>query len=234
MVHSTVPATTHPKPPLIPHKWYNTYYMRERYDGALVHIYGYEERGNDKHARVSIRSKLVLEAARELMKSSQVENFVFASRPALGEKEPMSTVTANEFIHMTHVDPKHVFVNPSAPATTNQELKFLRMTAEKHHWSQVVSVGCELHKRTITTLAERIFKDGIDFEFKSAEEILQTYPSPQDQQRYQKIIDALHNSEGEKKFARYESGLANKFKLHFPFGPEILDVVARFYRPKVD
>ena len=208
--------------------------MRKLYDAALLHVYGYGERKDNEPSRLSSRSMLVLEAARSLMQAGKVENFVFASRPALGIKEPMGTVTANEFMRMPRIDPKHVFVNPSAPATTNQELQFLSQMAKKHRWTQVVSIGCELHKRTITTLAERIFKNRVNFEFKSAEEILQTYPSPRDQQKYQDIIDSLHNSEGERKFARYESGLANKFKLHFPFGPEILDLVARFYRPRVD
>ena len=208
--------------------------MRKRYDAALLHVYGYEERKEDGHLRPSTRTRLVLEAARELMQAGKVDNFVFASRPALGKKEPMSTVAANEFIRTTHVDSKHVFVNPSAPATTNQELKFLRKEAGVQSWSHVISIGCELHKRTITILAKRLFKDGVDFEFKSVEEILQTVPSHTDRKKYQQIIDQLHNSEGEKKFTKYESGVANKFKLHFPFGPEILDVVARFYRPRVD
>ncbi len=208
--------------------------MLKRYDAVLIHSYGYEKRQGDKQPPLSMRSKLVLEAAKVLMQAGQVENFVFVSRPALGVKEPLGKVTADEFMRIAEVDDKHVYVNPSAPATTNQELQFLKLMAKKHHWTQVVSIGCKLHKRTITTLAERVFKDGIDFEFKSAEEVLQTYPSPHDQQRYQRMIADLHNSEGEKEFARYESGIANKFKLHFPFGPEILDVVARFYRPRVD
>lgn len=205
--------------------------MHKTYDAALLHVYGYEKNGN---SRLSTRSMLVLKAARELMRAGLVENFVFVSRSALGVKEPMSTVTASEFIRLTEVDKKHVFVNPSAPATTNQELKFLHNKTGEQHWSYVISIGCEIHRRTIETLAKRIFNDGVNFEFKSAEEILQTLPSPRKREKYKLIIDDLHNSEGEKKFARYESGLANKFKLHFPFGPEILDVVARFYRPRID
>lgn len=212
-----------------------------KHDGALLHGYGYKERKKDEHVRPSAYSRMVLAAARELKKAGQVENFAFSGGSFLGEKEPMSILIANEFVRKNHVDPNHVFVNPSAPATTNQELKFLRKNAEEHGWSHVVSIGWELHKPTIRTLANNIFrektfpwskKEQVHVDFKSAEEILQTYPSPRNQQRYKRIIDNLHNSEGEKKWEEYEKRKAKV--LRPPFVPEVLDLVARVYRPKAD
>lgn len=214
-----------------------------QYDAAVLHVYGYKERKENEHVRPAFYSRLVLAAARELRKAGQVENFTLSGKQFLGEKEPVSTITANEFVRKAKDDSQNVYVNPSAPVTTNQELKFLRKEAEKpaHNWSHVVSIGWELHKPTIKTLADRIFsgrtflwfkREKIDIDFKSAEEILQTYPSPRNQERYKRIIDELHQSEGEKKWKKYEERKAKI--LNLPFVPEILDVVARFRRPKAD
>ena len=208
--------------------------MNERYDVALLHVYGYKEEKcpHDAPERPNIRTRLVIAAAREMYKRDQVGHFVFSGGPALGKSEPFSTISADDFIRKTHIEAENVAVNPSAQVTTSKELKTLKSEASVNQWPSSVSVGWEVHKERIEILARRILGKKTRHKVLSAEEILSTYPSERNAKRYARIIDAVHNSESERRWQAYEKRVLPLMRL--PYVPELLDFVAKVYRPKAD
>lgn len=213
--------------------------MNERYDAALLHVYGYKEVRCPPTApeRPHIRTRLVIAAARELYRRGQVDHFVFSGGPALGRSDPISTLAAEDFIRKSKIDPKNVVVNSDTEATTNQELRSLRNVAMDNGWTSLVSIGWGLHEERINFVAEkRLWKKlsrfGAQHKLLDVEEILSSYPNPRNSVRYEKVIEQIRNSESEKRWARYERGALLISKI--PFGIELLDFVAKFYRPKAD
>lgn len=214
--------------------------MNERYDAALLHVYGYKEEKcpPDSPERPSIRTRLVIAAARDLYRNGQTDHFVFSGEPALGKTEPMSTLAAEDFIRKTRIDPKNVLINSDADITTNQELRTLRQAAIDNGWRSLVSIGWSLHEKRINEVAaKRLWKKlsriGAKHEVLTAEKILSDYQSPRNAARYEKVIERIHNSESEKRWEKYERRVLLISK-RVPFGIEILDFVAKFYRPKAD
>lgn len=216
----------------------------ERFDAALLHVYGYEELPNGPlkkplPEKAAKRARLVAAAARHLHQNGIVSEFVLSGTSMLNRKEPLSTLTAR---NLFDINPEQIHTNPTALATTNQELKTLKKESKEHGWKNTVSIGWELHRNRIQILKDKIFKRTlIDLVFKkpeqtvtvlSAQEILSTYPSPHNQARYGRVIEAIENSESEQRWTKYEEKIVTLMKL--PFVPEILDLIARVYRPKAD
>lgn len=208
--------------------------MNERYDAALLHVYGYKEEKcpPDAPERPSIRTRLVIAAARELYRSGQTEHFVLSGGPALRKSESMSTLAADDLIRKTHIDPENVTTNPSADVTTSNELRTLKNELLDNRWLSSVSIGWELHKEAIEDLAKKRLNKNTRHKVLSAEEILATHPSERNARRYARIIEAIHNSESERRFQKYENRM--HVIMRFPFAVDLLDFVAKFYRPKAD
>lgn len=209
-----------------------------KYDAALLHVYGYKDQTINPGKKVpplrpALRSRLVIAAARELFERGLIENFILSGQAMIGKVEAVSTLTARELVHRTHIDPEHVFVNPDSPVTTSQELRFLHKIASQKNWSKLLCIGWELHRDNVEILIPKKFKRSkMQITFKSAKEILGAYPSLTNQDRYGCVIDNIENSPGEKKWAEYEKR-KNKI-VSLPFGDKILDLVARVWRPKAD
>ena len=208
--------------------------MAERYDAALLDVYGYKEEKCPPTAseRPHKRGRLVIAAARELYESGQVEHFVFSGGPALGRSEPISTLAAEDLIRKSHIDPENVTTNPSADVTTSNELKTLKNELSDNRWVNSVSIGWELHKKAIKNLAKKRLNKNTRHKVLSAEEILARYPNERNARRYARVIDAIHNSESERRFQEYENRMHVIMRL--PFAVELLDILAKFYRPKAD
>ncbi|MDP3987693.1 MAG: hypothetical protein Q8P80_00955 [Candidatus Levybacteria bacterium] len=207
----------------------------ERFNAALLHVYGYNEdqRPNreNKHpvpVRPDIRGRLVISAARELKKAGLVDNFVLSGEGISG-KPPASLVAADETIRKTHTDSTHVCANPQAPFTTSGELKTLRKTADDNSWQNLLSISWELHKPRIQALAKKIFRKKGEIVFLSAEHVLLSYSTPRNTARYKQVIDSVHNTQEEQNWQAYEKKLLKIIRI--PFASDVLDFVARFYRP---
>lgn len=218
----------------------------ERFNAALLHVYGYNEdqRPPDrksKHSipiRPDIRGRLVISAARELKKDGLVDNFVLSGEGVSG-KPPASSVAAEETIRRTHTDYNHVYVNPQAPFTTSGELKTLHKTADDNSWQNLLSISWQLHKPRIQVLAKKIFRRSlIDLFFRrrkrrlvflSAEDVLSSHPTHRNRARYKRVIDNVHDTQEERNWQAYEEKLLKIIRI--PFASDMLDAVARFYRP---
>lgn len=207
----------------------------ERFDGTLLHAYGYLE-GRTSHTRPDIRSRLIEAAGRELQSRGLVNNFVVSGRTLGGRSEPLSEVIIGDFRRKAHIGPENTYVNPTAITSTRAELVSLREEAKKHKWTNLLSISWGVHKPRIEILARKIFRRGIFRKTKmrvtmlSAEEILTTLPEPRNRQRYARVIEGVHNSEGERKFEAYE----RKARLlsQIPFVPQLIDFVPTHYKPK--
>ncbi|MDP2632418.1 MAG: hypothetical protein Q8P25_01715 [Candidatus Curtissbacteria bacterium] len=207
----------------------------ERYDAALLHVYDYKENNgqNSVRERPGLRSRLVVAAARLLFKNNQVDQFVLSGGAALGKTEALSTLSADHLVRTGHIDHNSVKTNRSAQVTTSKELETLKDEALVSSWSNTVSIGWELHRNRIQMLANKILpKAKIDHKVLTAEQVLSTYPSERNAKRYESIIDAIHNSEGELRWQSYEKRMM--LVMRIPFATQLLDFVAKIYRPKAD
>jgi len=206
----------------------------ERYDAALLHVYDYKENDNlNSHPeRPGLRTRLVIAAARELLKSNQVDQFVLSGRQVLGKAEALSTLATDHLVRTAHIDNQHVSTNPTARVTTSKEIKTLKDKAQANSWTNTVSIGWELHRRRIEILADKILPEENDHKVLSAEQVLATYPSARNSKRYKRIIDHIHDSDSDRRWQSYEARILPLMRI--PFAPEILDFVAKFYRPKAD
>lgn len=208
----------------------------ERFDAALLHVYGYNEDQRpdrkNKHpvpVRPDVRGRLVISAARELKKAGLVDNFVLSGEGVSG-KPPASLVAAEETIRRTHTDYNHVCANPQAPFTTSGELKTLHKTADNSSWQNLLSISWEIHKPRIQALAKKIFsRKKKKIVFLSAEHVLLSYPTPRNTARYKQVVDSIHNTQEEQNWQAYEKKLLKIIRI--PFASDVLDAVARFYRP---
>ena len=208
----------------------------EKFNAALLHVYGYNEDQRpdreNKHpapVRPDIRGRLVISAAKELKKVGLVDNFVLSGKGVSG-KPPASLVAADETIRRTHTDYNHVCTNPKAPFTTSGELKTLRKTADDNSWQNLLSISWELHKPRVKALAKKIFRrKKKKIVFLSAEDILLSYPTPRNIARYKRVIDNVHDTQEERNWQVYEEKLLKIIRI--PFASNVLDLVARFYRP---
>lgn len=145
----------------------------------------------------------------------------------------MSTLASDHLIRTANIDRQYVNANPSAQVTTSREINTLKDIALANSWANTVSIGWELHKRRIEILANKILPKGkISHKVLSAEQVLSTYPSARNAKRYARIIDRIHNSDSERRWQTYERRIFPLMRI--PFVPEILDFVAKFYRPKAD
>src|SRR3990167_9150766 len=153
----------------------------ERFDAALLHVYGYNEDQRpdreNKHSvpvRPDIRGRLVISAAREL--------------------------------------------------------KTLRKTADDNSWQNLLSISWELHKPRVKALAKKIFRrKKKKIVFLSAEDVLFSHPTPRNIARYKRVIDNVHDTKEERNWQVYEEKLLKIIRI--PFASNVLDLVARFYRP---
>lgn len=207
----------------------------ERNNAALLHVYDYQENNglNSTRERPGKRTRLVIAAARELLKAGQVEQFVLSGGPVLGKSEALSTLATNHLLRTAHIESQSVSTDPFVQVTTSKELKTLRKKALANSWVSTISIGWELHRKRIEILANRILPKGkIQHRVLSAEEVLSTYPSKRNSERYMRIINGIHNSDSEHRWQSYERKILPMMKI--PFVPELLDFVAKFYRPKAD
>lgn len=207
----------------------------ERYDAALLHVYDYKENNslNPTRERPGLRTRLVIAAARELIKNGQVDQFVLSGGPVQGKTESLSTLASDHLVRTAHIERQNVDTNPSAQVTTSREIKTLKDKVLVSSWTNTVSIGWELHRSRIEILANKILpKEKINHKVLSAEQVLSTYPSARNIKRYAQVMDSIHNSKSEARWKSYERRLLPIMR--FPFAVEILDFVAKFYRPKVD
>lgn len=220
-----------------------------QYDLALIPVTGYKEYPHakvvsPKPVRPAEQARTELAAAKVLFRKGIVGRFVISGRKALKEEQPVSTVTALEFIRKTHVNPDDITVHDDRPVTTRQELLALKETAGKNNCNNLLILAWELHKPRIETLAKDIFRPNFFQRFVnkisgktpqqprvtvvSVEEILFDYGD----KRYQPVIERMHQSPKQKKWREYERKVMPMMKI--PFVPFLLDSIARIYRPKAD
>jgi len=207
----------------------------ERFDGALLHVYGYKEAKITPTAseRPAMRERLVIAAGRELQKRGLIDNVVVSGGAMLGRNEPLSELAAEDFERKTNIESKNMYIKSTAPTTTSGELKSLREEARNHGWNNLLSISWGIHKPRVEVLIKKIFKKTkMKLTTLSAEEILTTLPEPRNQERYGRIIEGIHNSESEKKWEAYEKKILPLMKI--PFGSQLLDFISRAYRPKAD
>lgn len=220
-------------------------------DAALLHVYGYKpDNRPGEHPPIRVRpaitARLGIHAAETLMAQDKLaERLVMSGGPALGYTEPVSTTTEEE-IHRRYGNAVEVFTNPHAQVTTRQELRFLQTTAEKEGWLHVISIGWGIHKPRIQLIGDRLFsspikslvnrltgKPNTTISYMSIEDILTHHPNERRRAKYKQIIADIHASEGEKRWKAYEAKVTPIIK-YVPFGTELLDLVAKIWRPKAD